>query len=219
MGMKFFTVLALLFAACNGNDSPAPSVACGENESCQCIEGYERDGEGDCVKVVLPPPPPPPPPPPGPQPEDYITIVRAGELGEPDASGNPKCVTGSGLLKELCFDEQVLSNDGIRNPEDALKRCCVELPGPWELTVTSECTSPEVEANKKAHAELTGYFVPRLQQVNRRCNPLHWQHKKEFCDHTNVNKSVFKEWREEELEPSVAIAERLNGIWGWCQER
>ena len=51
-----FAVLLAVFS-CNGNSPPPPPLECGENESCQCIEGYERNDEGVCVEI--PPPPPP----------------------------------------------------------------------------------------------------------------------------------------------------------------
>ena len=110
-------LVALFILSCNG----PPPPECAENESCQCIDGYERDDEGVCVKIPIPPPPPPPPPV---KPEDYITVARAGELGA-------KCVTSTGLLRELCFNEQSLSWNGVRHPDFALGHCCSKLPGPW----------------------------------------------------------------------------------------
>lgn len=197
-------VVLLALAACNGQ-TPTPPV-CGKNESCQCVEGYERGDVGDCVKIVPPPPPPSPPPV---EPEDYITITRAGDLGE-------RCVVSTGLLRELCFDEQQLIWDGIRHPDYALGHCCARLPGPWPITVI-DCVSLEVELNRVVFAELHE-FMTKLQQVNRRCKPTHPDYAPMFCDHTNVNKLVFKAWRADRLEPSMNIAERLRGIDSWCRE-
>lgn len=170
-----------------------------------------------------PPPPPtttttvePPPPPPPVEPEDYITITRAGELGEKDAQGNYRCVTGAGLLQELCFYEQVLIWDGIRNPEYALVHCCSKLPGPWGFLVINnggKCTSPDIDANKETHQELIGY-MQRLQEVNKRCPAL-----PRFCGRTNVQREYFSDWREEMLEPAMDISENLNGIKAWCEKQ
>ena len=180
-------------------ECPQPPV-CGENESCQCIDGYERDDNGDCIETEVPP---------GPQPQDYITIKRAGNVGI-------KCVLGSGLLKELCFDEQALIWDGIRNPKYALKRCCDKLPGNWPITIEVEngvCTSPEVELNREVFTELQD-FMERLSQTNKRCVDDN-----EFCEHTNVRKSVFKDWRATRLEPAMNLAGQLNGIKSWCRQQ
>lgn len=198
--IAFIVLLAL--TACNGPPPPPPE--CGENESCQCIEGYGRNDEGVCVQI------PPPPPPPPVKPEDYITVIRAGELGE-------RCVTSTELLRELCFNEQQLIWDGIRHPDYALGHCCSKLPGPWPITVI-DCVSPEVEVNRVVFSELHE-FMAKLQQVNRRCRPTHPDHAPAFCDHTNVNKLTFKVWRADRLEPSMDIAEHLRGIDGWCRQQ
>ena len=174
-----------------------------------------------CNGEPPPPPPPPPtttipipPPPPVPQPDDYITITRAGEIGE-------RCVTSTGLLQELCFSEQILSNDGIRNPDYALTHCCSMLPGDWPFTVLTRngvCASPEVELNRVVHADLLAY-VGRLQMVNRRCAVSHPQHKPEFCGRTEVRKEFFEDWRNDFLEPALVVSSGLNGIKGWCLKR
>ena len=207
----FLIIVAIVFVlSCNGPPPPPPPPECGENESCQCIEGYERDNEGDCVEI------PPPPPPPPVEPDDYITVARAGGLGE-------KCVTSTGLLRELCFNEQQLIWDGVRHPDYALGHCCDDLPGPWPITV-SDCVSPEVEINREVYVELASVeknnpgFMAKLQQVNKRCKPSHPEYKEEFCGRTNVNRHTFKAWREERLSPAILLSEQLNGIKAWCEE-
>lgn len=169
-----------------------------------------------------PPPPPPttttipelPPPPPKVEPNDYITLTRAGGLGE-------RCVTSTGLLRELCFDEQALIWDGVRNPTYALDHCCSELPGPWPFTVMvrdGECISPEVELNEAVHEDLL-FYMRQLQRVNKRCAVSHPEHAPEFCGRTDVRRKFFKEWREDYLEPAMVVAEGLNNIKGWCQDQ
>lgn len=177
-------------------------------------------GIAACGGTPQPPPPPPttttipePPPPPTVEPSDYITITRAGGLGE-------KCVTSTGLLQELCFDEQILIWDGIRNPIYALDHCCDELPGPWPFTVMTrdgECISPEVELNEEVYYDLLGY-MGRLQTVNKRCATSHPEYAEGFCGRTDVRRTRFKEWREDYLTPALEISGGLNHIRRWCED-
>lgn len=173
--------LVVLFG-CNGEKD------CPECEPCmECEPGYHLE----CVKD----PGPPPPEPPGPQPEDYITLARAGELTD-------RCITSTGLLGELCFDEQELIWDGVRNPEYAAAHCCADLPGIWAYTCDD--LKGVIVANRLVHSRLLG-FMDRLQTEHE-----------EFSGRTIVRKARFEPFRDE-LEDVLAVAAQLNGIRGWCE--
>lgn len=190
-------VAAVVFFGCDGEPECPDCPECPE-----CAEGYHLE----CVPDEEPKPPPPPPPP-GPDPSEYITRTRAGALGE-------KCVTSTGLLAELCFDEQSLIWDGIRNPEYAVAHCCAALPGPWPY----ECVELQavIELNGEVYNKLLGFMV-RLQQVNKRCDPSHPEHRLEFCGRTDVRRGALSEFRAELLDPALEVAAGLNGIRAWCE--
>lgn len=222
IALLILMLFALHFLACNGEPPPPPPPECGENEvldddgkTCVCIDGYERNDEGDCVEI---PPPPPPPP-------------TCAERCEPyqGALVNDECRCSSDYytmtkaeslhLEAQAWDSRLINN-GVRGPEFAYEKCG-DAVLPYNGFETWDEIFPIMQRAGVAKEKLfgldgmTGYYS-RLLEPNRHFGE----------GRSTVYKPVASPWFDEarallngtgtEPSPNGPVS-RLDGIKGKCE--